>query len=203
MHFVEHGLQHASVRAITRLANANPASVVYYFGSKEELFEAVLNRCVGSLVSPRLAALDALPKSGAKLSQAVQLERLIRILAEPYVLNRSDSYRPAAVYARFYGRMYAEPNDIHRRVVKTGFEELQQRYFGELSRLLPGLPPGELSWRLVTIMSALVHVAADTGVAQRIAPQAAATDDETLLDSLTQGFVGMLLAPRAAAKKLS
>ena len=47
------------------------------------------------------------------------------------------------MYARFYGRMYAEPNDIHRRVVKTGFEDLQQRYFSELSRLLPDLAPGD------------------------------------------------------------
>jgi AcrR family transcriptional regulator len=199
-HFVEHGLQHASVRAITALASANPASVVYYFGSKEELFEAVLNRCVESLVRPRLAALDALPADAAS-SRSEQLERLLRILAEPYVLNRADSHRPAAVYARFYGRMYAEPNDIHRRVVKTGFEDLQQRYFSELSRLLPDLAPGELSWRLVAIMSALVHVAADTGVAQRIAPQAAATDDQTLLDSLVKAFVGMLQAPGAAPAK--
>ncbi len=117
------------------------------------------------------------------------------------MLNRADSHRPAAVYARFYGRMYAEPNDIHRRVVKTGFEDLQQRYFSELSRLLPDLAPGELSWRLVAIMSALVHVAADTGVAQRIAPQAAATDDQTLLDSLVKAFVGMLQAPGAAPAK--
>ena len=141
-HFSEHGLAHASVRAITQLADANSAAVVYYFGSKEELFEIVLNRCVASLAAPRLQALDALEqRAGAK---PVPLADIVRILAEPYVMNRADAQRPAALYARFYGRMYAEPNDVQRRVVRTGFEELQQRFLAALARRLPQVPIEEL-----------------------------------------------------------
>ena len=194
-HFAEHGLEHASVRAITQLADANSAAVVYYFGSKEELFEIVLNRCVAALVEPRLRALDALEQRlGGK---PVPLADIVRVLAEPYVMNRADPQRPAALYARFYGRMYAEPNDVHRRVVRTGFEELQQRFLGALARRLPQLPIEELTWRLVCILTSLVHVAAGTGSAGRITPGAEDLDDAALMQVLVQSFSGLLSAPAA------
>lgn len=203
-HFVEHGLQHASVRAITRLAGANSALVVYYFGSKEELFAAVLNRCIEALVEPRLRRLDELEKKSG--SAPPPLRSVVRILAQPYFLNRADIFRPAAVYARFYGRMYAEPNSVHRGVVRKGFAELQKRFLAALARNLPGLPVPELTWRLVMILTALAYVAAEAGN-----PSSASNPytilrgvpdlcDEELLEVYVESFCGMLTTPSALRK---
>jgi AcrR family transcriptional regulator len=203
-HFVEHGLQHASVRAITRLAGANSASVVYYFGSKEELFAAVLNRCIEALVVPRLRSLDELEKKSG--SAPPPLRSVLRILAEPYFVNRVDAHRPAAVYARFYGRMYAEPNDVHRQVVRKGFAELQKRFLAAIARNLPDLPLAELTWRLVMILTALAYVAAETGnpystgnpyTILRSVPD---LSDEALLEIYVESFCGMLATPSALRK---
>jgi len=200
-HFVEHGLQHASVRAITKIAGANSALVVYYFGSKEELFAAVLNRCIEAMVVPRLRALDELEKkSGAA---PAPLRSVLRILAEPFFLNRANGLRPAAVYARFYGRMYAEPNDVHRRVVGKGFAELQKRFLTALARNLPELPLPELTWRLVMILTALAYVAAETsnpratGNPYSILRGVPDLTDEQLLEIYVESFRGMLTTQSA------
>ena len=42
--FMEHGFEATSLRSITATAAVNLAAVNYHFGSKEELFEAVLTR---------------------------------------------------------------------------------------------------------------------------------------------------------------
>ena len=42
--FMEHGFEATGLRQITAAADVNLAAVNYHFGSKEELFEAVLTR---------------------------------------------------------------------------------------------------------------------------------------------------------------
>ena len=42
--FTEHGYEATSMRQLTAAAGANLAAVNYHFGSKEELFQAVLTR---------------------------------------------------------------------------------------------------------------------------------------------------------------
>jgi AcrR family transcriptional regulator len=48
--FAEHGYEGASVRAITARAGANLGAITYHFGSKQALYERVLERCYGPLV---------------------------------------------------------------------------------------------------------------------------------------------------------
>ncbi|MDY7020508.1 MAG: TetR/AcrR family transcriptional regulator, partial [Cyanobacteriota bacterium] len=43
-HFALFGFAGTSLRAVTREANVNLAAVHYHFGSKEELFKAVVRR---------------------------------------------------------------------------------------------------------------------------------------------------------------
>jgi AcrR family transcriptional regulator len=47
--FSEKGLDRASVRAITRLAKANLGAVTYHFGSKQQLYQAVLEQLFSAL----------------------------------------------------------------------------------------------------------------------------------------------------------
>src|SRR6476619_3946953 len=57
--FSEHGIQAASLRAITQQAGANLAAVHYHFGSKEGLVRAVFSRRLEPMNSERLRMLDA------------------------------------------------------------------------------------------------------------------------------------------------
>src|SRR5438874_976468 len=63
--FMEHGFEATSLRSITAAAAANLAAVNYHFGSKEELFEAVLTRRLDPMNQERLDLLTALERDAA------------------------------------------------------------------------------------------------------------------------------------------
>ena len=60
--FMEHGFEATSLRAITAAAGVNLASVNYHFGSKEELFQAVLTRRLDPMNQERLDLLTKLER---------------------------------------------------------------------------------------------------------------------------------------------
>ena len=55
---MEHGFEATSLRSITAAAAVNLAAVNYHFGSKEELFQAVLTRRLDPMNQERVALLD-------------------------------------------------------------------------------------------------------------------------------------------------
>src|SRR5947208_16884641 len=55
--FMEHGFEATSLRSITAAAAVNLAAVNYHFGSKEELFQAVLTRRLDPMNHARLSFL--------------------------------------------------------------------------------------------------------------------------------------------------
>ena len=60
--FMEHGFEATSLRVITAAAGVNLAAVNYHFGSKEELFQAVLTRRLDPMNQERVALLDRLER---------------------------------------------------------------------------------------------------------------------------------------------
>src|SRR5437867_10382410 len=55
--FMEHGFEATTLRQITAAADVNLAAVHYHFGSKEELFHAVLARRLDPMNQERLSLL--------------------------------------------------------------------------------------------------------------------------------------------------
>jgi AcrR family transcriptional regulator len=53
--FAEEGLQAASLRAIAKEAGCDPALIYYHFDSKEDMFMALLDRCIPLLTSALVA----------------------------------------------------------------------------------------------------------------------------------------------------
>ena len=56
--FMEHGFEATGLRSMTTAAGVNLAAVNYHFGTKEELFEAVLTRRLDPMNQERVALLD-------------------------------------------------------------------------------------------------------------------------------------------------
>src|SRR5690349_23937924 len=73
--FLEHGFEATSLRAITAAADVNLAAVNYHFGSKEELFQAVLTRRLDPMNQERVDLLDALERETAP--NAVSCDRIL------------------------------------------------------------------------------------------------------------------------------
>src|SRR5258706_5167560 len=56
--FMEHGFEATSMRQLTSAAGVNLAAVNYHFGSKEELFQAVLTRRLDPMNQERIELLQ-------------------------------------------------------------------------------------------------------------------------------------------------
>ena len=76
--FMEHGFEATSLRLITNAAGANLAAVNYHFGSKEELFQAVLTRRLDPMNQARVGAarpvrtLDGAPRRSAASASSLR-----------------------------------------------------------------------------------------------------------------------------------
>jgi len=70
--FAKDGVQGASIRAIAKEAGCDPSLIYYHFKDKEGMFEAVLDRCFGPVVTELSALGDAQdPRSVAERLWAV------------------------------------------------------------------------------------------------------------------------------------
>lgn len=159
--FADHGLEHASVRAITDRAKANSSMLRYYFGSKDELFREVIGSIVGGLNSHRLAAIKQLR---IDCPDGIPLNRIIHAYAEPILTTAHPLERDVAIYLRFFGRLYTEPSDRLRHLIQSQMTEVQQIYLHEIQRSAPHLGMATLTFRFGLLMGSLAFLGAQVGV---------------------------------------
>jgi AcrR family transcriptional regulator len=193
--FLEHGFEATSLRTITAAADVNLAAVNYHFGSKEELFQAVLTRRLDPMNQARV---DMLSRFEAKAApEPLACERILIALLYPALEIARDRRRGGKDFLRLLGRAYADPAPFIRRFLSEQYAVMIARFKAAFGRALPHLPRKELSWRLHFIMGALSYTLAGTDALKLIAelnPQQA-TNDEILLRRLAPFLLAGLTAP--------
>jgi AcrR family transcriptional regulator len=193
--FMEHGFEATSLRSITAAAAVNLAAVNYHFGSKEELFQAVLTRRLDPMNQRRLALLDRVERDTA--ATPLSCERIIVALFIPALELARDPELGGKNFLRLLGRAYADPAPFIRRFLSEQYAQMIARFKAAFGRALPHLPKKELSWRLHFIMGALSYTLAGTDALKLIAalkPRATA-NDEILLRRLAPFLLAGLKAP--------
>ena len=195
--FMTHGYEATSLRAITAAAEANLAAANYHFGSKEELFEAVLTRRLDPMNQRRVALLTTLEERAAPAP--VASEQILSALLVPALELARDPERGGGNFLRLLGRAYADPAPFIRRFLAAQYAEMIGRFKTAFGRALPHLPARELSWRLHFLMGALSYTLAGTDALKLIAELApgdgGGSSDELLLARLAPFLLAGLTAP--------
>ena len=142
--FAAGGYEGASLHDICALAGTNIALVKYHFGSKEGLYEAV----VEAVYEERLSGFLDIAKGvhdAATWQAAVHewFERIIDITGNP------DS--PRNIAARIGAREFASPSPLHRKVMRRFYQPLRDAFAALVQMAVSvedGTPLDELQTRL-------------------------------------------------------
>jgi AcrR family transcriptional regulator len=194
--FMEHGFEATSLRSLTAAAGVNLAAVNYHFGSKEELFQAVLTRRLDPMNQERIDLLEKLEREAG--GKPPSCEKILFAMLIPALRLARDERRGGKNFLRLVGRAYADPAPFIRHFLSAQYAGMIGRYKEAFGRALPHLSKQELTWRLHFVMGALSYTLAGTDALKlfaQVAPDRDKDDDELLLQRLAPFLVAGLKAP--------
>ena len=201
--FMEHGFEATSLRQLTSSAGVNLAAVNYHFGTKEELFQAVLTRRLDPMNQERIELLGKLERDHG--GRPIACERILASMLVPALRLARDEKRGGKNFLRLLGRAYADPAPFIRHFLSEQYAEMIARYKEAFHRALPHLSRQELTWRLHFVMGALSYTLAGTD-ALKLFSQVTTVEkdnDELLIQRLAPFLVAGLKAPALSeARKL-
>lgn len=146
-HFGLYGFAGASLRGIIKDARVNIAAVAYHFGTKEELFDAVVERFALPVVSAQLQQLEQVTKGNLA-------EILEAFYAPPLKLIKAKA-KSGQTLALFLGRMQIEPEPIFSKVDKN-FAGCRTSFVNAFRECLPNASEADLQWYFEFMLSLIV-----------------------------------------------
>ena len=192
--FMEHGFEATSLRQLTTAASVNLAAVNYHFGTKEELFQAVLTRRLDPMNQERIDLLEKVEREAG--TRAPSCEKVLFAMLIPALRLARDEKRGGKNFLRVLGRAYADPAPFIRQFLSEQYAEMIGRYKEAFLQALPHLSRQELTWRLHFVMGALSYTLAGTDALKLFSQVTGERDnDELLLQRLAPFLVAGLKAP--------
>lgn len=155
--FARNGIDGTSMREINRAADQQNASAIhYYFGSKEALVTAILDRRMSAVNTARLALIDGLEASGA----AQDLRRITEVFILPLAEQINDG-SGSNNYIRFLAQFYASTQFDIWAIARDRHDESLSRVVTLLHRALPHLPRRLVRDRVSLTLRQAIYALAD------------------------------------------
>ena len=151
--FAENGFRGTSLRSVISEAGVNLSAVHYHFGSKEELFRAVVQRISIPVVAGELKLLRELQ---SQKDDYTLEEVLICFFTPPFeiMLNSGDRQMECG---RFMGRCRLEPDNIGI-IAKHEFKDSEEAYLDALQRVLPDQSRNEIHWKFDLMIACMIRI---------------------------------------------
>lgn len=149
--FAEKGFEGASMREILREAGANAALGHYHFGSKRDLYQAVIESNIAPLCQQRLTALAAIDPA---LDERARVAALLRGYVAPHILLCGEP--DARPYVHLLGRFLTEPPSVTGEIYTRLIEPVRSQYIKALCEAVPQMPLEDVRRRfgfVVTLMA--------------------------------------------------
>lgn len=197
--FLEQGFELATVREITLRAGVNISAINYYFGSKDELLAAVLDRIMQPYTEARVKALAAAEAKAAP--EPVALVTIVAALVRPMVtLSRDeDGARPLT---RLIQQIRARPSEGTKRFFVSRVDPSVFVFINAFQRALPHLSRADIFWRYNFAIGAVMQVLIDSDPATDRLKQLSGnlcdtSSDEQIIAELITFISGGFYAPAA------
>jgi len=193
--FVQRGYYGTSLRDISKAAGIQLALTHYHFGSKEDLFRAVIDRRADDNVAAMRCALDeVLVEAG---EGPLDPERLLRAFIGPvvnHVLRGGEGWRD---YIRLLAQVGNLPQEESFIVpVNVHYDSVVRDFVAALCRIYPSMGATDVHWYFHFFQAAISHVLIETGMVDRQSDgRCRSADLDTVVEKMvrffTAGFNGV------------
>ena len=152
--FCEHGFEGTSIRDIAASAGCNIASVNYYFGSKEKLYEKVWQRYLIPMRDARIASIN---KVMSQAKAQPNPEELLKSFADTFVGSIVDANRASRLtklMAREYIDSHLPTNMFVNEIIKPTITAMHKA----LVKTCPDLDESKILLVVFSVIGQLVHL---------------------------------------------
>ncbi|GAQ00007.1 TetR/AcrR family transcriptional regulator [Leptolyngbya sp. NIES-2104] len=156
--FAEQGFAGTTLRNVVSEAGVNLAAVHYHFGSKEELFRAVVAQLARPVVERELSLLADLKAK----PEVPSVEDILTALLKPNLEMLCQDEETQFVRSQFMGRCRTEPKPI-QSIANEEFAAATEAFLDVLQRVLPEQSRSHLRWKFDLVIAVLVRVQTEAG----------------------------------------
>ncbi len=149
-HFALFGFEGTSLRGIIKDAKVNVAAIAYHFGSKEDLYIAVIERFAAPVVEEQLSRLAQHVRS-----DELQISEILNAFYEPPIKLIKEMGERGETLSMFLGRCQTEPEPIFSLVDKN-FAYCRDQFINAFRRLLPNIAEADYHWGFEFMLSLIV-----------------------------------------------
>lgn len=177
--FAERGFASTTLRNVVSEAGVNLAAVHYHFGSKEELFRAVVARIAQPVVKRQLQLLSQLQEQ----AEPPSVEAILKAFLAPCLEFITQDENSRMVRAQFMGRCRTEPEPI-QSIAHKEFGASLQAFLDALQQALPDQSRSQLRWKLDLVVAALVRIQTEAGSSHALLQSSAPEDIQLTISNL-------------------
>lgn len=181
--FAERGYEGTSLRDIAGAASQNMALSTYHFGSKERLFEAVVQRRATAIEALRLAALAKVEVTTLSRQDA------IRSLVEAYALPMIEACFGPSRQWRAYVRLMSQIAAIERwrPLIREYYDPCSSRFMEKFAEALPHADRRELQDAFGLMTATMLYVCSYSNRFDNLREQSLEEAEER--SSATENFI--------------
>lgn len=188
--FATEGYHGTSIRAITKEAGVNLASINYHFGSKEALLEALFKHRFGPLNSLRTEGIKNVMTEAKSKGRAPHVRDILEAFIAPLFTDENRQSCMGRLSTLVHLAHSGQDAALMGALVKT-MKPVAELLFKALKSALPDVPETELRWKMHFFIGGFSHtirISLMQGQGLKVPTMPKSTNSRKLIDMMVTYF---------------